>query len=72
MKVSLIWDHKKVYNNKEKVAQLSYFFGSNIKDINHVNASHLTFSDASNGQALDHVGLYDTIIKDETLADSSK
>lgn len=43
---------------------------STIKDVNRVNSSHLTFSDASNGQALDCVGLYDTTIKDETLADT--
>lgn len=43
---------------------------STLKELGRVNSSHLTFSDASNGQALDRVGLYDTTIKDETLADT--
>lgn len=43
---------------------------STIKDVNRVNSSHLTFSEASHGQALDRVGLYDTTVKDETLADT--
>lgn len=43
---------------------------STLKDVDRVNASHLTFSDASNGQVLDRVGLYDTTITDETLADT--
>lgn len=55
----------------EKVSNLeaSRVDVSTLKDINRVNASHLTFSEASHGQALDRVGLYDTTIKDETLAD---
>lgn len=56
----------------EKVSNLevSRVDVSTLKDINCVNASHLTFSDASHGQALDRVGLYDTTVKDETLADT--
>ena len=55
----------------EKVSNLeaSRVDVSTIKDVNRVNGTHLTFSDVSNGQALDRVGLYDTTIKDETLAD---
>ena len=56
----------------EKVSNLeaSRVDVSTLKNINRVNSSHLTFSEASNGQALDRVGLYDTTIKDETLADT--
>ena len=56
----------------EKVSNLeaSRVDVSTLKNINRVNASHLTFSDASHGQALDRVGLYDTTVKDETLADT--
>jgi hypothetical protein len=43
---------------------------SMLKDMGRVNTSHLTFSEASNGQAFDRVGLYDTTVKDETLADT--
>ena len=55
----------------EKVSNLeaSRVDVSTLKDINRVNSSHLTFSEVSHGQALDRVGLYDTTIKDETLAD---
>ena len=56
----------------EKVSNLeaSRVDVSTLKDINRVNASHVTFSEASHGQALDRVGLYDTTVKDETLADT--
>lgn len=56
----------------EKVANLeaSRVDVSTLKEVGRVNASHLTFSEASNGQALDRVGLYDTTITDEALADT--
>lgn len=56
----------------EKVSNLeaSRVDVSTLKDINRVNASHVTFSEASHGQALDRVGLYDTTVKDEMLADT--
>lgn len=56
----------------EKVSNLeaSRVDVSTLKELGRVNGSHLTFSDACNGQAFDRVGLYDTTIKDETLADT--